>query len=235
MQIFWRKTLSKNIQSSRRGCFKIVSLNFTIRFNSNKNFHAAEISLDSTVWGKQVSCDFGVFIPVFQSIFGIIMTTMFAICGRGGRTDPQSFLPQPWRIVSPALIFFLVMTILSIVNLVLIESGMSNLCKSFRNHVSDIDCNVALNRYAFSTNVMEIPTSIFHQLVTSFNYITFGLWFISLLVVLARIMFVVDFQLVRVTVKTIEFEKTNESTKFKVVEVEQNGNDERNKLATTEC
>lgn len=164
------------------------------------------------------------------------MATMFVICGKGGKSDPQSFLPQPWRIVSPALVFFLTMTILSIWNLVSIESGISKFCESFEKHLPDVTCGVAMNRFVLmAAYKMPIPPGVLRQLVTSFNYITFGCWFLSLLVLLARIILVIDFQLVRVTVKTIEYEKSDEPTRFQVVEVEESGNDEGTKLATTSC
>lgn len=189
-----------------------------------------------TVWGNKVKCDFGIYIPVFQSIFGIIMATMFVICGKGGKSDPQSFLPQPWRIVSPALIFFLIMTIISIVELVFIEGGMGEFCEQFGSHLSDMSCMIALNHFKLApVKGMQVSPGVLIRLVSSFNYIAFSCWFISMLVLLARVLFVIDFQLVRVTVKTIEFEKGDEKTSFQAVEVEHSGNEEERKLATTKC
>lgn len=196
-----------------------------------------DIDDSRTVWGEPASCDFGVYIPICQSCFGIIMTTMFIICGKGGKTEPNSFLPQPWRIVTPAIIFFLVMTILSIVNLVIVERGMNQFCESLNKKATDIGCDVALNRFmASSIEELTLAPSVYYKLLTSFNYSSFGIWILSLLVLLARIIFVVDFQLVRVTVKTIEYEKGDESTKFEAVQIEDNGKDEAGSLlATTKC
>lgn len=165
------------------------------------------------------------------------MATMFVICGRGGKTDAQSFLPQPWRIVSPAIVFFLVMTILSVVNLFVIKSGMSTFCGNFEKHLPDVGCDIALNRFMIiPTSKLTFPPSIFNKMLKSFNYTTWALWLASLLVLLARIIFVIDFQLVRVTVKTLEYEKANESSKFHVVQIEENGKDEYGELmATTKC
>ena len=162
---------------------------------------------------------------------------MFIICGKGGKTEPNSFLPQPWRIVTPALIFFLVMTILSIVNLVIVEKGMSDFCKSMEIKVPDIGCDVAINR--FKSTVIDsdnLSPSTYYTLLTSFNYTTFGIWVLSLLVLLARIIFVIDFQLVRITIKTIEYEKANETTKFQAVQIEDDDEDGAGTpLATTKC
>lgn len=192
----------------------------------------------TTVWGKKSTCDFGLYIPIAQSCFGIIVTVMFIICGKGGKADSNSFLPQPWRIVTPAIIFFLVMTILSIVNLVIVQGGLDAFCDSFKPHLPDIDCHVAINRFMVKPlEGMAISPGTNRTLVTVFNYFAFGCWLLSLLVLLARIICVVDFHLVRVTVKTIEFEKADETTSLRVTEVEQNGNENesRARLATTEC
>lgn len=190
-----------------------------------------------SAWGKKSSCDFGVYIPICQSCFAIIMAVMFIMCGRGGKTEPNAFLPQPWRIVSPALIFFLVMTIVSIVNLVLIQSGMSTFCESFERHLPDVSCDVAMNRFkTVSIDELKVWPGVLRQMLSWFNYISFSIWLLSLIVLLARIMFVIDFQLVRVTVKTIEYEKANETSLYQVVEVEENGKDEAGQpLATTTC
>lgn len=114
----------------------VYSFNFISRLDS--------INLQKTSWGNKASCDFGVYIPIGQTIFGIIMATMFIICGKGGKSDPQSFLPQPWRIVSPSLVFFIIMTILSIVELIIIEGGINKFCESFEHNLPDIACNVSV-------------------------------------------------------------------------------------------
>lgn len=163
---------------------------------------------------------------------------MFIICGKGGKADQNSFLPQPWRVVPPAIVFFLTMTILSIVNLVIVQGGLDALCDSFKSHLPDISCHVAINRFMIKpVGKMTISPGTNRTLVTAFNYFAFSCWLLSLLVLLARIICVVDFRLVRVTVKTIEYEKADETTSLRVVEVEQNGNEDesRAKLATTEC
>lgn len=161
------------------------------------------------------------------------MATMFVICGKGGKSDPHAFLPQPWRIVSPAIIFFLVMTILSITNLVIIQRGMNNLCQSFETVVPDIGCSVSLNRYMTgSFEEKQIAPNIFHLMLTSFNWVAFSFWLLSLLVLLARIMFVVDFQLVKVTIKTLEYENAQETTTLQTVEDEP-GTDTESTATTT--
>lgn len=146
---------------------------------------------------------------------------MFVICGKGGKSAPHSFLPQPWRIVTPALVFFLIMTILSIVNLVIVQRGMDKFCESFERVIPDIGCDVGMNRFMIaSIDDVKLSPSILHKMLTSFNYVAFSFWLLSLLVLLVRIMFVIDFQLVQVTVKTIEYENVQETTKLQAVEDE---------------
>jgi hypothetical protein len=187
-----------------------------------------------TKWGSKSSCDLGVYIPVCQSFFGIIMATMFVMCGRGGKSKPDSFLPQPWRIVTPALVFFLVMTILSIVYLFNVQGGMNSFCQSLEEVIPDISCDIAMNRYMeVSYEKVVIPPSIHRRILSALNIITLMLWLASLLVLLARILFVIDFQLIRVTVKSVEFETANE---ISTLDVERNGiKDPEAPLATTEC
>lgn len=165
------------------------------------------------------------------------MATMFIMCGRGGKTEPNAFLPQPWRIVSPALVFFLVMTILSIVNLVIVQNGMKTFCASFQEHSPDVSCNVLMNRFTLvPIDKLKLSPGVLYEMLSWFNYTSFSIWLLSLIVLLARIIFVIDFQLVRVTVKTIEYEKANESTVYQIVEVEENGKDDAGlPIATTIC
>jgi hypothetical protein len=160
---------------------------------------------------------------------------MFIICAKGGKADTNSFLPQPWRIVSPALIFFLCMTILSIINLVIIQGGMKTFCDSMQKELPDISCDVAMNRYmdAAVDEIIVSPGTLYITL-TIFNYVTFAFWLLSLLVLIARIIFVIDFQLVRVTIKTVEYQ--NPTSSFKVVEPEREGKKQTDvELATTNC
>jgi hypothetical protein len=194
-------------------------------------FFLEQINDRTSVWGSKSQCDFGVYTPICQCCFAIIVMTMFVICGKGGKGDENSYLSEPWRIVTPALIFFIIMTILSLANLVIIEKGITTLCSSFNEGLPDISCNVALNRY-MTASLDNIKPGVSRVLLTTFNYISFVVWLASALLLIARIVFVVDFQLVRVTVKSIEYENAKESSNFKVIEEHEvpNGNQE-----TTPC
>lgn len=133
------------------------------------------------------------------------MVVMFAICGRGGKADPNAFLPQPWRIVTPALIFNIVMTILAIVTTSIIEGGLSEFCRSLTESLPDISCGVAMNRFMLTpVENVHVPPSVQRQMLTSFSIVNLIFWILSVAVLIARILFVVDFQLIKVTVKTLD-------------------------------
>lgn len=60
---------------------------------------------------------------------------MFLICGHGGKSNSHSFLPQPWRIVIPALLFFLLMFFVGMNVLVKVHEGTDVFCASLVEHV----------------------------------------------------------------------------------------------------
>lgn len=155
------------------------------------------------------------------------MVVMFAICGRGGKADQNAFLPQPWRIVTPALVFNFIMTILSIVSTSMIEGGLSKFCKSLTEETPEVGCGVAMNHFMLSPyEKVHVPPSVERQMLTSFGFVNLTFWIMSVAVIIARILFVVDFQLIRVTVKTLGQDKNkkkvdeNKEVKFDA------GNDE---------
>jgi hypothetical protein len=184
-----------------------------------------------TTWGSKNKCDFAIYSPICQSCFALVVLAMFIICGKGGKGDENSYLSEPWRIVSPALFFFIVMTIVSLTNLIIIERGMNSLCDSFAQHLKDVSCATAMN--GFMKGAMEeypVSPAKLRIILTTFNYITLFAWATSALLLVARIIFVIDFQLVRVTVKTVEYENAKEN--LNVVEVEDQA---KGKEATSPC
>ncbi|KAG5670488.1 hypothetical protein PVAND_000750 [Polypedilum vanderplanki] len=186
--------------------------------NKNQMYSTKQISIMdnhqilelNTDWGKDSSCDFAIFIPIFQCCFGIIFLVMFLICDRGGQSSVEnhSFLPKPWRIVTPSLLFFLSMTIVSIVNLTNISKGLATFCKSFEENTDEVSCIIAMNHFRLKHDVLIRP-AIFYILTIIFSWILLFCWLILTIIMILRIIFVVDFQLIRVTVKTCEFESND--------------------------
>lgn len=134
----------------------------------------------------------------------------------GGRAEQSAFLPQPFRIVIPSLIFFLAMTCTSIVNLTSIIKGMNRFCEGFVRHVPDIGCLIPMNKYALK-EISSIVPSIFYIILLTFSWILLTCWVVLLSVMIARVVFVIDFQLVRVTIKTCEQYDTDKSD-YQVIE-----------------
>ncbi|KAL7023499.1 hypothetical protein ACKWTF_012644 [Chironomus riparius] len=182
-----------------------------------------QIDDKETSWGKYSTCDFAIFIPIFQLCFGIIITVMFIICGKGGKAEQSSFLPQPWRIVTPSLIFFIAMTCTSIANLTSIHKGMNRFCEGFINHAPDIGCLVSMNKFAIKDISLIVP-SIFYISVLIFSWILLTCWVVLLSVMAARVIFVIDFQLVRVTIKTCEQYEADKSN-YQVIEPQEQDKD----------
>lgn len=148
---------------------------------------------------------------------------MFIICGKGGKGDENAYLSEPWRIVSPSLFFLICMTIISLCNLVMIETGMNSFCDSFDKFVPSVSCATAMNSFMkASMDKFSVSPAKLRIILTTFDYLTLFAWLTSTLVLVARIVFVIDFQLVRVTVKTVEYENSKDS--FKVIEVESQAN-----------
>jgi hypothetical protein len=162
-----------------------------------------------SAWGFKSSCEYSVFIPIFQLCFAIILSVMFVICGKGGKGDTHSFLPQPWRIVTPALVFFLVMLFMSIAYVSIVQSGVTSFCKELTKNIPGIDCSIALNHFALRSYAAMPSTYLI--LLNVFIWILLSCWIILTTIMIARIILAVDFQLVKITVKTCEYENETKS------------------------
>lgn len=90
-----------------------------------------------------------------------------------------------------------------------------------------------MNNFMLISNdkMVSLPGDIYKVLI-SFSWIMMLSWFLAFILMIIRIMCVVDFQLVRVTVKTLECDKDdNQVKKYKTVKIhDDDGND-----AVTKC
>lgn len=76
-----------------------------------------------------------------------------------------------------------------------------------------------------SIDKVSLPGDVYKVLI-SFSWIMMLSWFLAFILMILRIMCVVDFQLVRVTVKTLECDKDeNQVKKYKTVKIHDDGND----------
>lgn len=181
-------------------------------------FYADKIDEQLSNYGDVNFCDWGIYLPIFECCFGIIMTSFFIICGKGGKANENAFLIKPWRIVMPALMFFLVMFFISIAKILLVHKGLKVFCDNLTENIPTISCYDAMNAFA----VLSIDYEPNDYLIALYvmDWVIFSLWLFLAIIMLIRIIFVIDFQLVRVSIKTCEFENTNvhERSAFKVVE-----------------
>lgn len=142
--------------------------------------------------------------------------SFFIICGKGGKSSERSFLMQPWRIVIPALIFFLVMFVVTIVEIRVLHNGLGVFCDNLTKNDPTTSCYEAMN--AFVIVPIDYDPSIHYIALYTIDWVIFALWFFLAAIMLIRIIFVIDFQLVRVTIRTCEYENTNERSTFKFAE-----------------
>ncbi|CAG7832925.1 unnamed protein product [Allacma fusca] len=85
-------------------------------------------------WGSRDKCNYCQFLPVASVICAGIWGTLFVMCGRGGNSSRN--LPQPWRIVPPAIVFNFVFVVLSCVSVVLTFEGFSVFCSSLESSLN---------------------------------------------------------------------------------------------------
>jgi hypothetical protein len=168
------------------------------QINYMKNNNLDERSTD---WGTRFTCEFSIFLPVFQCCFSVICFVMFIICGKGGKSKSNlTFLPEPWRIVVPAFVFFTVMASFSAIHVEVVTRGFAGFCEGFKENMPDIDCTILMNHFRIDRDTLIMPAFDF-TLLTICCWIMLLCWLVLFLTMLLRILFCVDFSLIKVTIK----------------------------------
>ncbi|CAH4031796.1 unnamed protein product [Pieris brassicae] len=90
-----------------------------------------------TLFGQD--CDLAEYAPVMSLIVAATWATLFTMCPGGGR--PRSGLRQPWRILAPALIFAIVMVILTGISFTKTNNGLVDFCTAFQNTTNATTCS----------------------------------------------------------------------------------------------
>ncbi|KAI5643196.1 hypothetical protein NE865_04918 [Phthorimaea operculella] len=90
-------------------------------------------------------CQFAEYMPLLSAAFAIIWTTLFIMCPTGGRTQ-GSGLHEPWRILTPAIIFAFVMVILTGYSFTSTNGGLQAFCAAFHNYTNSTTCS-PVNRF----------------------------------------------------------------------------------------
>lgn len=100
---------------------------------------------------------------------------------------------------------------------------MNRFCEGFDSHAPDIGCLVSMNKFVIK-DISSIVPSIFYIILLTFSWILLTCWVVLLSVMIARVVFVIDFQLVRVTIKTFEQYDADKS-EYEVIEPQEQDKD----------
>lgn len=121
-----------------------------------------------------------------------------------------SVFAEPWRVVLPAILFFAVMGVISWVHCGRLVSDLHTFCAQLRRgysltYAAETDqgpsCRTLFQMFNISHS-SAMPASTYQLMV----YVTGSaavLWTLALAVMVARVVCVADFQLVRMRVRTI--------------------------------
>ncbi|PZC73624.1 hypothetical protein B5X24_HaOG209041 [Helicoverpa armigera] len=109
-------------------------------FTENKT-HRLVLDVSRTLFETNNDCDFAEYTPLMSMIFAAVWITMFTMCPRGGRA--RAGLPQPWRILAPALLFALIMVGVTGHSFTLTNGGLHAFCAAFYDVSNSTTCSSA--------------------------------------------------------------------------------------------
>lgn len=124
-----------------------------------------------------------------------------------------SFLPQPWKIVVPAMIFFFIMTIICFINAISTQSIFNLFCINFEDKLTgNYSCAKLIAVFSNFTssqtdsapdnlNIKTVYVQYILLIITA--WLNPILWFVSFITICLRCIFMIDFKLVHVTVSTL--------------------------------
>ncbi|CAG9130414.1 unnamed protein product [Plutella xylostella] len=84
-------------------------------------------------------CQFAEYMPILSSTFAIVWLTLFVMCPRGGKS--RTGITEPWRILSPALIFAVLLVGLTGHSFTLTNRGIDSFCAAFVNYTNATTCS----------------------------------------------------------------------------------------------
>ncbi|ODN05692.1 Transmembrane protein [Orchesella cincta] len=144
-------------------------------------------------WGSHNSCNFCQFCPVASVVFAGILGTLFVMCGRGGRSSRN--LPQPWRIVPPAIMFNFIFLLTSCASVALTFGGFSAFCSSIGSQLNVSSCEdlIGYHWYRYPN-----ATFFYDDVVIAETGATVGLvgWLMGFIILLIRVITHADFMVI---------------------------------------
>ncbi|XP_059609747.1 uncharacterized protein LOC132257052 isoform X2 [Phlebotomus argentipes] len=162
----------------------------------------------SMYFNQRTYCDYVAFPPVVMGLFSIIWATFFLICGYGSKSS-GTLLPKPWRILTPSIIFSIVMTIASMIHSVYLTLEMRQLCEQLSiasiRYFADAQqssCQDIMN--LLDGDQYGLTTFTLYQIFTIASYITISLWIVTVIFLIFRCISGKDFQHVEVHMHPIQ-------------------------------
>ncbi|XP_019562770.3 uncharacterized protein LOC109431079 [Aedes albopictus] len=156
-------------------------------------------------WSNPDFCEYLTYTPLFHALLGVIWMALFVTHGHGGE-GVGSIIARPWRIVIPSLVFFVVCGISAIVCAGLTTSGLTKFCQQFNEVVpnGESECARLISYFSMDqANDLVRPDKNYY-LVAVFPWIWASSYVVGALILVLRIVLVVDFQLIRIVVSTVE-------------------------------
>uniref|UniRef100_A0A7G3AKK7 Uncharacterized protein n=1 Tax=Lutzomyia longipalpis TaxID=7200 RepID=A0A7G3AKK7_LUTLO len=168
------------------------------------NSTTTHIEAYAMFFGQHTYCDYVAFPPIVMGMFAIVWATFFLICGYGSKGN-ATLLPKPWRILTPSIIFVILMTIASVIHSVYVTVKMGQMCDELQTSLGKIieenSCRAALN--AIDGDHHGLRSFILYQIVLIASYIVLTLWILLNIFLGLRCISGKDFQHVQVTMHPI--------------------------------
>ncbi|XP_059053340.1 uncharacterized protein LOC131847719 isoform X2 [Achroia grisella] len=155
----------------------------------------------NTQWMEKSACYLPTYVPLVSGIFGLVWTTMFLMCSTGSRT--LTGLQRPWRILLPVFVFSLAMGGLCVYSSAVTHYGLQELCHKLSEITGSPTCTYTVNvaTLAYERRIRGVYQAT--RLTILSAWLHTACWLLSALLTLARVLLVVDFQLVRVNVELV--------------------------------
>ncbi|XP_022254665.1 uncharacterized protein LOC111088529 [Limulus polyphemus] len=80
-----------------------------------------------TKWGSSHSCNFCSFMLVASFVYGLTLIWFFCVCSGNGNIGAIG-VPNPWRLIPPALLFTTLITVAMCASAFLLTMGMRHFC-----------------------------------------------------------------------------------------------------------
>lgn len=179
---------------------------------ANLTYKNYSINEHKSSWSSHEFCEYLTYTPLVHALAGVIWLALFTMHGHGGK-GIGSIIPKPWRIVFPSLIFFAVCLVSATVSASRSSEGLNGLCRQF-DQIPDgikLECGTLLAFYSLQDVHRElIPPDRNYYLLASFPWLWVTSYACATVILVLRILLVVDFQLIRVIISTVDPSRTGD-------------------------